>query len=104
MTKQINKLVRDNIPAICKENGERATTKTLDDAEYTLELQQKLKEEVEEYLSSNELEELADILEVIEALAINQGSSLEEVLDIKQRKQKRNGAFINKIFLVSVDG
>lgn len=103
MTKSFNKLVRDNIPDICRANGQTPNTKILDDQSYTLELNKKLKEETEEYLSSSEIEELADIVEVVEALAENLGSSLREVMEIKQRKQKINGAFKDKIFLISVD-
>lgn len=103
MKKSINKLVRDNIPAICQENGKNPETKILDDVSYTLALRKKLKEEVNEYLTDVVLEELADIIEVVEALAENQGSSLEEVLQIKQAKQIRNGAFKDKVFLISVD-
>ena len=104
MKRAINKLVRDNIPYICKENGQTAETRILDNIEYTTELRRKPKEEVDEYLSSNELEELADIVEVIEAIAENQGSSLEEIIKIKQMKQAKNGAFMDKVFLISVDG
>lgn len=103
MKRSVMKLVRDNIPAICKENGQTPETRILDNIEYTSELRKKLKEEVDEYLSSTELEELADIVEVIEALAENQGSSLEAVLDIKQAKRCKNGAFQKKIFMISVD-
>ena len=103
MKRSVMKLVRDNIPAICKENGQTPEAKILDNIEYTSELRKKLKEEVNEYLLSTELEELADIIEVIEALAENQGSSLEAVLDIKQAKQTKNGAFKNQVFLISVD-
>ena len=103
MKRSINKLVRDNIPAICKENGQAPETRILDNIEYISELRRKLKEEVEEYLSSNELEELADIVEVIEALAENQGSSLKTILNIKQTKQSKNGAFRDKVFLINVD-
>lgn len=103
MKKSINKLVRDNIPSICKENGQNPKTKVLDDKKYTSALHKKLKEEMREYLLSNEIEELADIIEVIEALAENQGSSIEEVMKIKENKQKKNGGFKNKVFLISVD-
>ena len=103
MKRKIGKLVRDDIPAICKENGQSPETRILDNIEYTSELRRKLKEEVDEYLSSNELEELADIIEVIQALAENQGSSLEAIMDIKQTKQDKNGAFRDKVFLISVD-
>ena len=100
MKKQINKLVRDNIPSFC----ENPVTKILDNEDYTAALKQKLKEEVGEYLQDNTIEELADIIEVIEALAENQGSSLREVMEFKQRKQSKNGAFKDRIFLISVDG
>ena len=46
--------------------------------------------------------ELADILEVVEALAKNQGSSFDEVLELKKQKQEKNGAFDKRIFLISV--
>jgi len=103
MKKQINKLVRDNIPLICKNNGQTPETKILDGENYTSALKTKLYEEVEEYLSDCNIEELADIIEVIEALAENQGSSLDEIMEIKQHKQKENGAFRNRIYLISVD-
>lgn len=103
MKKQINKLVRDHIPLICESNGQTPETKILDVEDYTSALKAKLHEEVEEYLSDCNLEELADILEVIEALAENQGASLDEIMTIKKQKQRKNGAFRNKIFLMSVD-
>jgi len=103
MKKQINKLVRDNIPLICEKNGQTPETKILDDENYISELKTKLKEEVGEYLADYNIEELADIIEVIEALAEHQGASLNEVMEIKQHKQKKNGAFKNRIYLISVD-
>ncbi len=103
MKKIYNKLVRDNIPLVCEKNGQNVKIKILDDKKYVSALRKKLKEEVTEYLISKNIEELADIVEVVETLAENQGSSLEEILDIKQRKQKENGAFRDKIFLISVD-
>ena len=103
MKKPINKLVRDNIPSICEKNGQIPETKVLDDVNYTSALHTKLEEEVKEYLLSSELDELADIIEVVEALAENQGSSLNEVMEIKRNKQNKNGAFKNRIYLISVD-
>ena len=102
MRKIINKLVRDNIPLICESNGQTPETKILDGENYTLALRSKLYEEVEEYLSDDNIEELADIIEVIEALAENQDSSLDEIMEIKRHKQKKNGAFRNKVFLISI--
>ena len=99
----LNKLVRDHIPAICKKNGKTPETRILNEEEYAAALRTKLNEEVEEYLQSDDLEELADIVEVIEALAEKQGSSLDEILERKRKKQKKNGAFKNRIFLISVE-
>jgi predicted house-cleaning noncanonical NTP pyrophosphatase (MazG superfamily) len=103
MKRQINKLVRDHIPQICENSGQTPETRILDDEDYTSALKAKLHEEVEEYLSDCNTEELADIIEVIEALAENQGSSLDEIMAIKHHKQEKNGAFRNKIFLMSID-
>jgi predicted house-cleaning noncanonical NTP pyrophosphatase (MazG superfamily) len=97
-----NKLVRDNIPQIIENNGQSAKMVILDDEKYTDALKKKLKEETREYLQSKELMELADILEVVEALAKNQGSSFDEVLELKKQKQEKNCAFDKRIFLISV--
>lgn len=97
-----NKLVRDNIPEIINKQGETPYTSILDDERYNAELRKKLKEEVREYLLSEEIEELADIIEVIEALAKHKGSCLEKVLEIKDNKAKKNGKFEKKIFLQKV--
>ena len=78
-----NKLVRDNIPQIIKASGKSPNTKILNQEEYITELRKKSQEELEEYLiaETNEeaLEELADLLEIIHALAKVHGSTIEEV-------------------------
>lgn len=96
------KLVRDNIPEIIKNQGETPYVSVLDDKRYNTALRKKLKEEAREYLASEEIEELADIIEVIEALANHKGSSLEEILEIKEKKAKKNGKFKEKLFLKTV--
>ena len=97
-----HKLVRDKIPSIIAQNGKPANTTILDDRRYTVALEKKLKEETREYLRSKDLMELADILEVVEALAKNQGASFEDVLALKQQKQTTNGAFAQRFFLRNV--
>lgn len=97
-----NKLVRDNIPDIIKSTGETAHIRTLGDSEYVTELERKFQEEVDEYLESRDITELADVLEVIEALAKAQGKSLDDVMEIKKAKCAKNGAFNDKIFLMEV--
>ena len=72
MERVYNKLVRDNIPNIIKTKGEEPIIKVLDDETYKKELEKKLYEEYEEVLEASgeeRVEELADILEIIKALA-----------------------------------
>lgn len=102
MKRVYNKLVRDNIPKIIRNNNETPIIKTLSNDEYLIELRTKLQEEVDEFLESNDIAELADILEVIDALSTANNSSLNEVMDIKIRKAEKNGKFENKIFLIEV--
>lgn len=96
------KLVRDNIPNICITNNQKPKYKVLNDKEYKAALNKKLKEETKEYTRSNDIEELADILEVVEAIALAQGNTFEDVLKIKETKANKNGKFEKKYFLDSV--
>lgn len=57
---------------------------------------------MKEYIRSDNLEELADILEVVDAIAVSQGSSLDEVLKSKESKSPKNGKFEKKYYLESV--
>ncbi len=95
-----DKLVRDNIPAMIERNGERAVTRVLDDAEYRARLEAKLDEEVAEFHQSGEMEELADILEVVSALCAAQGHSMDELLEACRRKRDERGGFAQRIFLI----
>ena len=103
MKKEYMKLIRDRIPEIIEANGQTAHIRVLSEEEYVFALEKKLIEEVGEYLEGKELSELADILEVVQALAENQGISISELLAIKEEKQCKNGAFRKKLFLESVE-
>lgn len=98
-----NKLVRDNIPEIINNNGETAHISILSEDTYTAELKKKLLEEANEFIESEELMELADILEVAEALAKVKGSSFDEIMELKKIKAAKNGAFEKKLFLETVE-
>ena len=105
MEKIYNKLVRDNIPEIIKNNGETPITSILDDKRYKEELENKLYEEYKEVIESNgkdRIEELADMIEIIKALAKLENSSLEEVIEVSKEKVKKRGAFDKKIYLEKV--
>ena len=72
-TRRYEKLVRDRIPEIIAGNGQRCVCETLSDARYLEMLDAKLDEELAEYQESKSLEELADLLEVIRAVAQGAG-------------------------------
>lgn len=101
-----NKLVRDRIPTIIEQSGKTFTTRILDDEEYRKELQKKAFEELEEYVQAETdeaaLEELADVLEIIHALAQCHGASIEQVEQIRTKKAEKRGGFREKIFLIEV--
>lgn len=97
-----NKLVRDNIPDIIEKNGEVPITHILNDEEYLKELNIKLLEEVNEYLESGSLEEIADIEEVILAIIAAKKVSKEVFDGIRDDKVKKRGAFKKRIYLDGV--
>ena len=94
-----NKLVRDNIPDLIRENGETPVIRTLDDGEYAACLAEKLREEVEEFLADSNLDELSDILE---ALAGLHGWTDGEIQKVRRDKAERRGAFRERVFLEKV--
>ena len=78
MVKTYNKLVRDRIPEIIESSGKTCLTAMLSDEAYIHMLDLKLNEELTEYQESKSMEELADLIEVIAAVAKARGCSWEE--------------------------
>ena len=98
-----NKLVRDNIPEIMVANGAKPVTRVLDEQEYLQELNKKLLEEVNEYLQDGNIQELADIQEVMNAILNAKGVSQAEFEEIRTEKVKKRGAFNKRIYLIRED-
>ena len=98
-----NKLVRDKITDIIQAEGRTAKYRILDNHEYREELNKKLQEEIKEYLEDNNVEELADIVEVIYGILDFKNVSIEEFEIIRKNKVNKRGAFNKKIFLEKVD-
>lgn len=94
-----NKLVRDRIPEIIVKSGNKCVTEILSDEEYIEMLDKKLDEELAEYHTDKNIEELADLLEVIYACAQARGFSLEELENVRTDKADKRGAFKGKILL-----
>ena len=97
-----DKLVRDRIPEIIEGSGKRCIYSTLSEEEYLAKLDEKLNEELAEYQESKSMEELADLLEVIRAVATARGSSIEEVEAIRRDKVAKRGGFVKRILLGEV--
>jgi predicted house-cleaning noncanonical NTP pyrophosphatase (MazG superfamily) len=102
-----NKLVRDRIPEVIESSGKKFSTRILNKQEYIKELKRKSFEELEEYINTDNnedaIEELADLLEIIHALAEIHGVTVEKVEEIRKVKAERRGCFKEKIFLVEVE-
>ena len=94
-----NKLVRDKIPEIIKADGKECKKRILSNDEYIAVLEAKLNEEVAEYQADKNLEEMADVLEVLQAICIARGYSLEELEALRAKKVSERGGFADKIFL-----
>jgi len=101
--KTYNKLVRDKIPDIIKAKGENCNTRILKDDEYLIELNKKLQEEMNEYLTSGEVEELADLEEVLRAILDAKGVDYSFFEELRLKKVEKRGAFKDKIFLIDTD-
>lgn len=106
MERIYNKLVRDNIPEIIKKNNEEPVTRILEDDEYKDELYQKLMEETKEVIGSQKeedtLEELADVLEVVKAIAELNDKKLDDIIETANKKASKRGGFEKRIFLEKV--
>ena len=97
-----NKLVRDKIPETIIAKGQTPIYRVLDDDEYLIALNQKLQEEVAEYLESNSTEELCDISEVISAILALKQCSPAEFTQTNIAKLDERGGFSKKYFLEKV--
>ena len=101
--KVYNKLVRDKIPEIIEGDGKTCKTRILSDEEYIAALEAKLNEEVAEYQADKNLEEMADVLEVLQAICIARGYSLNDLEEMKAKKANERGGFKKKMFLKYVE-
>lgn len=97
-----NKLVRDKIPQIVKQDNKVPFTHVATEEEVKLLLLQKLLEELEEFKATPNEEELADILEVIDGIAHAFYLDMDKVLTVKADKLEKRGGFNERIILDKV--
>jgi len=97
-----NKLVRDMIPEIIEAEGKKAVVETMDDESYIKLLKEKLVEELNEFLESDDVAELADMGEVMHALLEYKGVSIETFQRIRLEKLEKRGGFKKRLLLKEV--
>lgn len=103
VTREYDKLVRDRIPQLVEDDGERPVVHVADDREYERRLVEKLFEEAEEYRESGEVAELADLLEVVHAIRAHEGVSEAELKRLRAEKASERGRFDERIVLERVE-
>ncbi len=101
-SKKFNKLVRDKIPQIIEAGGGSCVTRKLSRNEYLQALDQKLDEELAEYHEDQNIEELADLLEVLYAAAVARGYTLEQLEQVRKEKALARGGFEKRVLLLEV--
>jgi predicted house-cleaning noncanonical NTP pyrophosphatase (MazG superfamily) len=101
--KTYHKLVRDFIPKMIEESGKEAKVEILDEVEYQKKLNEKLIEECQEWIESGAIEEIADILEVLRAIAKMKGCDWDDVERICLEKREERGGFDQRVLLVQTE-
>ena len=102
MIKTYHKLIRDKIPQIIKSQGQCCIVRKLSDEEYLEMVDAKLDEELAEYHKDQNLEELADMVEVIYAAAEARGFTVEQLEQTRLQKKNQRGAFQEKLLLMEI--
>jgi predicted house-cleaning noncanonical NTP pyrophosphatase (MazG superfamily) len=116
MLKIYNKLVRDKMVDIYKHDVENKisarsySVRYMDKTETLEKLKDKLLEESQEVFDAYSeedkthlKEEVADVIEVIDAILYHNSISLEEVLAIRDAKKEKRGGFEKGVYLENID-
>ena len=99
---EYDKLIRDKIPEIIEQSGKKCIVEVMNNDTYIEYLDQKLNEELAEYHQDKSIEELADLLEVMYAVVVARGYSVEELERKRLDKAEKRGAFEKRLLLKSV--
>ena len=97
-----NKLIRDRIPEIIESSGKTAIVEKVQGEELLGLLNKKLFEELKEYEESNKVEELADLVEVVQAILDYKVVTIEDFNKIREKKNESRGAFKEGLLLIEI--
>ena len=93
------KLVRDRIPEIIQKSGRKPKVRTAERAELDHLMREKIVEEATELLDSGNVEEIADILEILDALILLRGLRREDLETLRKKKRDERGGFVKGLIL-----
>ena len=110
MKKRYGKLVRDNVPALIRAEGDLPNIRVMDADEYRRELLYKLLDEAEDMRRAGYdptepefLKQAVDVAEVFDATLKEFGITPEVLAKARAERRKARGGFEGKVFLVSVE-
>lgn len=101
------KLIRDKIPEIIKKDNAVPKVSVLNNEQFKIALKEKMVEEAKELLeaeaSEEILNELSDIFQLLESIALENNLTVAQVEKKKEKKKLERGGFEKKLFLEYVD-
>ncbi len=97
------KLVRDRIPEIITAASQTPVVRTLSPDAYRSALVVKLREELDEFVASQDVAELVDLVEVIQAIVEERDLEWDEFETLRARKRLERGGFRDHVWLESVE-
>ena len=107
LIKGYNKLIRDRIPEIIENAGEKPRFITLSREAYFKEIQIKILEEAKELIEAKTtkeaVDEIVDIQELIDTLLKELGITKFEFWELQRRKNKKRGGFKKRLFLIGTE-
>jgi len=106
MRKEYDKLVRDRIPEIIRQDGRQCGVEVMPEDEYVQALKDKLVEEAKEAAAAGSddlVKELADLNEVIDALMAACGIERQAVLARQEERRQSRGGFDQRFRLLWAD-
>jgi predicted house-cleaning noncanonical NTP pyrophosphatase (MazG superfamily) len=104
--KEYPKLVRDKIPEVVEEiTGKKVGSRILEnDEKYLYYLQKKIEEEAQELAQAKEkkhvIEEVADLLELIDAFSVFYDIDHDEIKKVQEEKRRKRGGFSDRILML----
>lgn len=107
MRQEYDKLIRDLIPQHIAASGKDYQVETMKEGEFRQALRDKLVEEATEAAEASPeslVTELADLLEVVDALMEAEGLTKEQVEQEQARRQQERGSFERRLKLLWTEG